>query len=511
MRTSIYTFLLLTALILTPCASHAGVDDSDLKLFSLTGDKLLGMTNEGFNEDTQFGAVCTNLFNTGNGLINWFEKVALFTTAEILITDFFSLSDATGLKFYYGVGGGVNAGIHMTDLLGNYKMVPSADYSIGFIYAFVDTSEIYILNQASCYKYSPLSPGSPSKVTLASVVFPIAGATAWNNRIWIAGNSGQTLYWSSAASKADFVAATSRGGALNFYEAGKIFKIVGTNYGLYVFAANGIFMINGGPEFASWQINKIGGHYLDSDDGIFEYKNTVVFRTANPDRAVYQINGTSINKLFISLQDDASTVYGKMRVLNDRFFVFADNNDDDDYYYDIQNKSWGRFSKIKRFDDNFQSVFYLADTPSTSECYIKYYPDFTPAWGNTSNSIANWEYQTAWHTLDGNNSNQKEIKRVEIDYFGLSDATIEARLYFAYGTGENYLSKFFPGFSGGEGSYNGKNPMSGTFIWNVNTGFPTRKIYMTLASGGTHGGQILIKGIRIYYKELGNYKGRGTR
>lgn len=508
MRTSIYAFLLLTALILTPCASHAGVDDSDLKLFSLTGDKLLGMTNEGFNEDTQFGAVCSNLFNTGNGLINWFENDAIFTTSETAIYDFFTIpGSAFGIPaYFYGTTSGVWLRVGAGPA--EYLITPAADYFPSvFLYAFRDTSDVYVINPSACYKYSLLFPDAPSKVTLTGVTHPLVSATSWNNRTWLAG--GVVLYWSSAVSKADFTPATSLGGQLMLPEAGLIFKIVGTNYGLYIFAANGIFMITGGPEFASWQVTRIGGVSLGVVDCAFEYKNMIIFRVSEPDRAVYQINGTSITKLVHTLQDDTSLYYGQMRILSDRFLVFCDPNDDDDYYYDLQNKSWGKFSGIKKFDQNYQSVYYLAESGASTA--VRYYPEFLPAYGALAYSKGPVIYQTAWQTLDGNNSNQKEIKRIEIDYFCFNDCTIEARLYFAYGTSTNYIGKSFTGFAAGGGGYNGANPMTGTFTWNVSAGYPTRKINLRLESSATPIKQVMIKGIRIYYKDIGNYNGRGTR
>jgi hypothetical protein len=67
-RSSVYTFLLTIALLLTPYAFlHAGTDDSGLQVFELLGPKTTGMRPDTIKEDTGIAALLINLLPSPNG------------------------------------------------------------------------------------------------------------------------------------------------------------------------------------------------------------------------------------------------------------------------------------------------------------------------------------------------------------------------------------------------------------------------------------------------------------
>jgi len=338
--------------------------------------------------------------------------------------------------------------------------------------------------------------------TTAEVTTPAVGTgntvAIWQNRFWIA--SGYTLSYSAPQDFENYTNSATAGGTTNIPEISTIYKIMATKNGLYVFTDKGIFLQSGSSK--AWSIEKISEllvpnkkSFTQADDGVY----FIIGRT------VYVASGYSIGVFceIPSALDTAKTTIRRDEIIFNpsRSLLIISNNlmGEFSFVYDVKNKSWSRSLQY-----NFLCPYGYINVSGTGK-YIWYFLPTNQQSDRIYNILTStyqtpltWYYATAWITLDGNPGNRKEIDRIEIDALG---GTHSVFLFWASGNGLSSFTNL---------KYSAPiNTRLSTYTWNSPMGKnQSNRFYFQEQSDGaqTMTTNYVLKQIRIYYRNIGNYK-----
>ena len=507
MRTSVYTFLLLTALLLTPYAVLAGADDSGLQVFELLGPKTTGMRPDAIKEDTGIAELLINLLPSPNG----FYSITDFGAASSGVTDiprgflagymfsdfgseFIALQEripgGTDEIVYYQAGGAVTSEVDA-----NASGFPS-------FFAAFDRGLVYIVNGDGFFSFPP---ASPSPTTLSKPWSIAQTACVWKNRLWVAEASANTYLWYSAAQDYDnfTVGSGTGGGVFNISSRSGVKKLCPTNYGLYIMCDNDIYLLSGGDVPSSWRIDKLFSGYTLGYNGCFNYFATVIgnevwFLTKTS--SLFRISGTQIQ-----LVSTIPQYYIGLIALNfsgccsfkNKYFVLTNPPGNYGMMYDIEQQCWilcNEFSYPFGNTDNF----YINSNAGRTKFSLKITPNFADSSAIYGKPVIYpWQWQSSYFTLDGNDYTQKEIDRIEFEYMG---GTASVYIYAVNPSAivSSYSKTFVPA----------TNNRITTNVWEAPLGRrSTNKISFLFYSADTNTQYInyMIKKIRVYYRNLGSY------
>lgn len=513
---ALITCLVIFALHISPV--FAAVDDSGLQVYELDPTKMKGMSSEIISEDTAFAQGCQNLFQTGFGLSTLhYSDGGPFTFGATTAVSLLRIVDISKTNSYF-----INAlykdGLYYINRTSdNFQVFPPSANNPAFVFGysfFYSTFQECVISKYGAYT----TAGAPITMPFFTLGNTANSATIWNNRLWVSVDLGSgvqryRLYYSAAANYNDFTATATTGGVIDVPGYPYVVKIVGTNYGLYVIAREGIWLISGGTTPTTWTANKIIEWPNDlSQGGVCEYGGTVYLAC---DKGLYALGGANLQK--ISELPRPINV-AALSVLHDRFVVVSKSTDttpdgtqyymdstSECYVYDMADKAW--------FTASFNGGAYLNNYVgrfSSATAYTVYAAPPLQYSGSNTNALLPFKYYTNWMTLDGNGSNSKIIKRVEIETIG-NGPTIEITLNAEradgtlVGTSKSYLDFKTVAPITSAGVPDGR-PATNSYIWNVDVKQPFRKIYLGILSlaGGTLTGHLTIKKVRIYYQNLGN-------
>lgn len=525
MRTSVYTFLFITCLLLTPCAfSYAGTDDSGLQVFTIDFSKQLGESADVAQEDTLFSPYCYNMFSSGNGICSFpkpkgtgqlFYSASAVDGAEFLTFGGAAVridSDTTGtgsVWLHYSAGLTPSPLGSRVELDNNCSTSSNSDI---FAFNYGGTQAVFLGNKI--INVSGTVPSvTTAEITLTGLAFPLAtyphrSAAIWQNRLFL--TCQNYLSYSAAQDFTVFTASAAAGGITRLYDATYISKIIATRYGLYIFTNEGIYIQTGSGAKNSWQIEKISNQRLPDFDSAVVYNDIIYFKAFQEQgKKIWTINGVNVSPL-VDIPPEVSTnlLYHQIAVINSgRLIVLANSTvGGTSYVYDIQNKYWIRTSEFSGFISG-GNYYIKKATGSYRIYYLPVAERFNGAYDSDLSTLLTplypWQYNTSWLTLDGNSGNRKEIDRVEFDYQG---GTVAVGLYYAYGNGSS---------SGGITTLVAPiNTRLSTYVWNAPIGrTQSNRFYLCFLSSGTQTmtTNYILKQARIYYRNIGNYKTNSLR
>lgn len=506
MRTSVYTFLLITCLLLTPYAFlHAGTDDSGLQVFTIDNTRMTGMKPETIIEDTGIASSLTNLLPSPFGYYSILDFGAAAAGVTNIPRSFlsgymFSESGREFVALQERINGGTDeivyyqaSGAITNEVDANASAYPS-------FFAAFENGLVYIVNGDSFISFPPASP-SP---TALSKPWSIAQtACVWKNRLWVAEAAANTYLWYSAAQDYDNFTVPSPGGVFNIASRSGIKKLCPTNYGLYIMCDNDIYLMSGGDVPNSWRLDKLFSGYTLGYYGGFNYFATVIGNEVwflNRTNALFRISGTQI-QLVSTIPQYYSGFLGQVFTgccsFKNRYFVLTNPVGYYGIMYDIEQQCWILVNDFAYPMGNTDNFYIYTDTTKTAFT-LKITPNFTDSAVTYGKQIMYpWAWQTAYFTLDGNSYSQKEIDRIEFEYQGGTMA-VQINAVNPESAVSTYSKTFVPI----------TNSRITTSIWAAPLGKrSTNKIRFYFYSSGTDTQFInyIVKKIRIYYRNLGSY------
>lgn len=506
MRTSVYTFLLITCLLLTPCAVLAGADDSGLQVFELLGPKTTGMRPDAIKEDTGIAELLINLLPSPNGFYSITDFGALASGVTDIPRGFLAgamFSDPGGefIALEKRIPGGTDEIVYY-QASGAITSEVDANASIfSSFFAAFDGGLVYIVNGDSFLSFNP---ASPTTSTLSKPWTMAQTACIWKNRLWVAEGSGSNTYlWYSAAQDYDNFTTPSPGGVFNISSRSGVKKLCPTNYGLYIMCDNDIYLMSGGDVPNSWRLDKLFTGFTLGYNGGYNYFATVIgnevwFLTKTS--SLFRISGTQIQ-----LVSTIPQYYIGLIALNfsgccsfkNKYFVLTNPPGNYGMMYDIEQQCWilcNEFSYPLGNTDNF----YINSNAGRTKFSLKITPNFADSSAIYGKPVIYpWQWQSSYFTLDGNDYTQKEIDRIEFEYMG---GTASVYIYAVNPSAivSSYSKTFVPA----------TNNRITTNVWEAPLGRrSTNKISFLFYSADTNTQYInyMIKKIRIYYRNLGSY------
>jgi len=514
MRTSVYTFLLLTALLLTPCAVYAGTDDSGLQVFTVDFSKQLGESADVAQEDTLLSPYCYNMFSSGNGLVSFPEDEGAtsqnwsgnaFDCSTIGVYNFVRLINGSAadlvLHIYPGYpSSGGSADDKQIILATGLTTVYGSDL---FAYSGGDTASVFVGNKIINVSGSPSAPTTSETALPGGLSF--RSATIWQNRLFLA--TENYLYYSAAQNYSDFSNTATTGGTTRIFSTITIQKIIGTKYGLYIFCNDGIY-IQTGIGKNGWIIEKISNKTLASIQCISQYEDQIFFLESTTKRCakLWSVSGTNIQQI-ATLPQEISSDNSLKIISGGDFIVFSTPTvNGTSFLYNTKTQTFSRSSNYNGLGNTYFYIKKISDTK-----YQLYYLPRLKKFnlynsgpkGGALTPMSPWAYQTSWLTLDGNSGNRKEIDRIEFDYQG---GTTAVYLYYAYGNGSSAYSSTTLTAP--------VNTRLSTYTWNAPIGKQqSNRFYLYFLSSGaqTMATNYILKQARIYYRNIGNYKTNSLR
>lgn len=519
MRSSVYTFLLTTCLLLTPCAFlHAGTDDSGLQVFELDVTKMKGFSADVMTEDSFYAQECKNLYANGYGLTSLFQYASddIFTYGSTTAVSTLRFVDWSKTSSYFLNAFYKDGSYYVTRTADNNIVIPAASADNSFIFGasfFYGTFQEIVVSKKAVYTVNGVQvTGLPFFPT-----YDLRSATLWKNRLWVLAGTGVQYYrlWHSQASNyTNFTSSATEGGVLNLADFPDCVRLVGTNYGLYIIAREGIWLISGGDTPTSWRVEKIIAWKNDlAHGGVCEYQGQL-FLTC--DKGIFLLSGTSLEKLTeLPKQINVAST----SIIHDRFLGITASTDttpnayhyyststSETYLYDLQSKSFITAYPVHGVFNNDLWVKF-----SSALAYTVYQAPPLIYSATNTNTMMPILYHSPWLTLDGNGANSKIVKRIEIESIG-NNPTMEVALYAELanntllGSANSYkdFNTSIPLTS--LATPTAGRPATNTFIWNVAERQPFRKIAIRFQSldGATMTGNFLLKKIRVYYVPVGN-------
>ncbi len=507
--------------LLTASNAFCGTDDSGLQVFEIDAAKMNGMTADIFSEDTVFGMNCKNLYKSMNGLstLHYQADADIFTWGSTTAVSLLRFIDFTKtrthiLNLFYKDGS-----YYVTRAADNVPVISGAEANNSFIFGFTFFNSSfyeYVLTQKVCRNVNTLAAVTMPWTTAGQDAYT---AALWQNRLFVlTGGTGTTqkytLWWSAPGNYTDFTTTATTGGVINIADFPSITKIIGTKYGLYLIALEGIWMVSGGSSPSAWTVQKIADFPNEASyGGICEYKDQVFIAC---DKGLFLLAGTQLQQLSTlpeKINISSTSVY------QDRFVAVTVSPDltinptysystgtSEVYLYDTQNKSWSTLSTLGGL---FMNNYWVKFTSNNLGFTVYEAPPLTYEGANTKTFLP-FNYATNWMTLDGNGANSKKIHRIEIECGGNAQ-TIEVSMLAeradntALGNAYSYID-FVPVIPITPVSFKSTRPPTNTFVWNVFQNQPFRKIALNILSlaNSTITGHFVIKKIRVYYFNLGN-------
>jgi hypothetical protein len=511
MRTSVYTFLLLTALLLTPCAVLAGTDDSGLQVFTVDFSKQLGESADVAQEDTLFSPYCYNMFSSGNGFSSCKDSLGSGKDWTGYGSDIIDLpSDEAGTYAIVRI----NSNITTTEVyLHTFPASNSGTRTTLINTAY--TAPFYEMNAFYGGTLTYLTYGPPSLLTIdgslttGSVSLPVAPSHSevWQNRLFI--STSNYLYYSTAQDYTDFTVGPTTGGVIRVWESDSINKLVATQYGLYIFTDNGIFLLSGQNKNA-WSLEKISILTTSNYRNVTKYKDTIYFLDSSLYRkTLWAMQGVGLNKISefpYALTGFDSITWIKVFDDGEKIVLAQQASSRVGLVFDLKSKSWFRtaeFNIVKSDKYFIKNISYTTYEIYSAPQFRKFLNETNAYRSDYLTPVYPWAYQTAWLTLDGNASNRKEIDRIEFDYQG---GTTSVYLYYAYGNGSST--------SANTTLTAPTNTRLSTYVWNAPIGRQqSNRFYLYFLSSGTQTmtTNYILKQARIYYRNIGNYKTNSLR
>jgi len=518
MRTSIYTFLLLTALLLTPCEVWAGTDDSGLQVFTVDFSKQLGEAADVAQEDTLLSPYCYNMFSSGNGMTTLPEPIGsgyTWTTGSNSSAD----CGDSNLGLVVRQDGWPYAKIYLikspdfeppigTSFLMDENSYTSANSDL-FCYQYGSTDAVFVGNKIIAIGYSSTAPVILKTATgrLDLSTCWCRSAAIWQNRLFLAHQS--YIFYSAAQDFENFSNTATAGGTTLLYDSAQIYKLVGTRYGLYIFTNKGIYIQTGTGAKNSWSIEKISDVVLYNRKCVATFNDVIYFAGQRLHGSViYSISGVSVSP-FIELPNELSAyqLSSDMTFIQGGKYLLLSSSytGGTGYIVDVARKTMYRSGEYNGLGSRWH---FLKKTATGYKIYrlptlVRFNNEYSGYGLNYIKSLYPWEYRTNWLTLDGNSGNRKEIDRIEFDYQG---GTTSVYLYYAYGNGSSaYATTTLTA---------PVNTRLSTYTWNAPIGKQqSNRFYLYFLSNGTQTmtTNYILKQARIYYRNIGNYKTNSLR
>lgn len=414
----------------------AGIDDTNNKVFTITPDKMLGDFPLINYEDSVFFPTMTNLVSQPMGLTHFSNgdiySGSYYSANDIICeaSDTFYLYNYNGLRTpaYYSLVSGFVSIPSWPYTSFNHTMLATNGLYSGTIRSFIISSRgVSILDYTSKTYLSTVTPELWSQ--------PPHTFTIWKNRLFAAPEYNE-VYFSKAGDFTNFGTASYEGGRFDIHPVSNIRKLLATNNGIYIFTSNGIYYLSGTTP-TSWRLDKVsemrllssnGASYDDDNANILD-NNTVVF--IDDKRDVYTVsNGYSIQKITTLPVKSLTlnTVPMGIYFFKDRFLVVTGFTKDSykkcSYAYDLEKKCWYQWDSIITAGTNYYVTAYRQNITAGRYYAFKknindrnYLDQLRPC-GFDDGSVKNY-YQitltTPYFTLDGNDTNYKRLKRIEID------------------------------------------------------------------------------------------------
>jgi len=520
MRTSVYTFLLITCLLLTPYAVLAGTDDSGLQVFTIDFSKQLGESADVAQEDTLFSPYCYNMFSSGNGMCALPEPIGSGYTW------------VTGSNLSADCGDSKLGLVVRQDAFPYAKiyLIKSADFEppIGSSFLMDENSYTSANSDLFCYQYGSTDAvfignkiiaidslgTSTSSVILKTATgkldlsaYPCRSAAIWQNRLFLAYQS--YLFYSAAQDFENFANTATAGGTTLLYDSPQIYKLVSTRYGLYIFTDKGIYIQTGNGSKNSWSIEKISDVVLYNRKCVATFNDVIYFAgTRYNGSIIYSVSGVNVLP-FIKIPHEISAypLSSDMTFLQGGEYLLCSSSytGGTGYIIDIARKTMYRSGEYNGLGSKNH---FLKKTSTGFKIYrlptlVRFNNEYSGYGLNYIKTLYPWEYRTNWLTLDGNASTRKEIDRIEIDYQG---GTTTVQLNYAYGNGSTSVV--------GALLTAPTNTRLSTYVWNAPIGrTQSNRFYLDFLSYGTQTmtTNYILKQARIYYRNIGNYKTNSLR
>ena len=518
MKRILYLGIVLTTLLMASNA-FCGTDDSGLQVFTLNGADMMGETADVGQEDTKISQYSLNMFQSGNSLTvpvrsnsdysytqNYGSETLYYADMTNLQTLNFSSALITRIST-----GGFDANVYLHSSPGSspvydvITLLTSTAYTpwVSEIFAYNSGgTECVFLGKKIIALTGTASSPTTTEVVLTSFSLaaqPCTNAAIWSNRLFMA--YGNYLIFSAAQDFSNFTNSATAGGTIRLYESSYILKMVSTRYGLYIFTSDGIYLQTGTGSKTTWEISKISN--IVSNTAI-SYNDVIYFiETSN---RLYVISGTQVATL-AEIPPNFPVIYGKMQMgfsAGGKFLIMANPSySNKSFVFDIDKKSFHRSDEYNALSAKYS----MKKTATTYQIFpIPYFGKGDTAYNPFDTSpvvFMPWSYTTAWLTLDGNAGNRKEIDRIEIDYQG---GTTAVSLGWAYGNGSYSTASTY--------LYSPAQARHNTYVWNSPAGKQqSNRFYLKLESYGTQTmtTNYILKQIRIYYRNIGNYKTNALR
>lgn len=551
--------LLLGLYSIALCAT----DDSTLQVYTLTGDKMVGMTPEPVNLiDTQFSDVVVNALNLGMGLQTFTMggdegalspsfipmsmsgvgsdksfAIGVYTSGEVCLRCYrpyrFNINFLPYLTGYSPTGAA-----YLNQPIGVYPCQAASSYV--YMQLFNYAKLVRLTLPSGRYVDPALDITLIDYPTVNSAVMAPVSSTIWQNRLFVVDANGYLAY-SAPANFENFTASATEGGIIKL-QTTKAYSVVATDDMVYCFTDDGIFALYGNTEPSEWTLTKISENKqtLWITATIRTTDNSVYF--INNKRELIKISSGALTRI-CKVPDELEVSYGAT-IISDRFIGFHTNTYGSFdraaclFIYDIVGNTWSMMTGVSGVNAtevacpvNWILGNFTSSTPTCSAVHI-----FNSIVSDISkrNDVLTY-IKTAWNTLDGSPNTRKHIRRVEFDvlwsprqyyapYMEEADKYY-TELYYEYGgfNTKSTLSAPYLTFSVTCSKIN--KTVTNTFTEPTTVSVSTqpsviRTFTVNCSSLGSavnslkftvQGyGHITLKQIRVYYEPVGNYKNKGS-
>jgi len=549
--------LVVLALLYVSFSCLAGVDDSGLQVFSVTGDKILGQSTALTTTDTSYARTMNNLVKNETEWISA-TMCGKMISSEVSIylnrypNIIYDITTCNGNTFALWNPLGRNTdeidliqgtGVKIDCIPTNRKTtyIESFPYTIGGSNYTVLFTPRKVIKVSSTNTTSEVTVPFSTNADFASLKNFSTSAKMWNNRLfvsyWDETFKDYRIYYSSSTDNLDFTVGENKGGVIKCPGGLEIVSLVTSPSSLYIVTKTKVFYLTGAGSPLSWTLyetmqgNFDGNITHDSTNITYknpktacEYNGSAVIR--DEFGTVFVVSGSSFQEIasksqksFTHIENDGKLYVGNMVWdLQGKYWYYIDYelfwNSVMLRYDDTQgNKIWMSIPNFK--DWNPDDITTEGDTVTDGSFYT---------FGLKENSIAKpIQYISSFFSLDSNLSNFKEITRVEVDSRLQADITAKIRINFEYidtaetvvlhdGTTIHRNDSLYPHYyyaektiTGAKRGYYWGNWVEQTDVWNLRLSVPVRSVSFELyITGAGMKMPFALKGFRIYYRHVGN-------
>lgn len=442
----ISSIILSTLIILIFMTSaFSSEDKSNLQMVSIDCSKFSGISPETINtDDTSFLNVCINAINNGNGLqsINPVSYENFSYTFPTLIPTSIATGDEEELFMYgrYKTSGEVflrcTTQNYTENFIGYYDL---NDYMPSFPDIYPMNKEIFAFPIFTTTRFDYLVIPGYNRVTkvksdnnyfnpstdLTTTILPTVNsnplvaksADIFLNRLFISDENGYLIY-SQASNYENFTASATEGGIIKI-PASYVYNIKSTSSGLYIFCKNGIYFLYGDYDPTTWALQKIYDNSLTIPALIKNRDNTIYFTSQNQ---LFTVNGTTISRI-CNLPNVLDSYTGYF--INNNFLAYLCKygNECASYVvlYDIKNNTWSSLMNVLCMNSNkYYAIENMTINKLNDFNVLKNATGVVRSYSNNLNIRGNYidkpiQIETNFNSLDGNISNLKYIRKIEID------------------------------------------------------------------------------------------------